>query len=261
MSKLTNLTKNSVDFEGLAAYALLNTDQDVVKYVEKFGQNVDIDTSATEDIWSPGGNKVYLEAAETLNIVSSSVNDTNAGTGAWNVAISGIDANYDLIEDFVVLNGTTNVVTNLAFLDVSRIVVYQAGSLEENAGEITATSTGTAVLVAAVEPSDSITQMSHYTVPAGYSGFMLCETSSVYKADGSGTRQGEISMEVKGVGQTAWVKSSVLGLSSNTHTHRKKIPLYLPEKARIKYRGNAGANNTAMSISYEILLIKNTELL
>jgi hypothetical protein len=187
-----NNFKKQASFKELAMRALLDPNDTTVKYVQKFGQNIDIDTAASEDIWSVGGNRSYLTSAEQLNIVSTSTNDTAAGTGAQQVIISGIDADYNEIFEFITMDGTTKVLTTNSYLDIFRIVVFTAGSLETNDGNITATSAGTTTLLAQATAGDSITQMSHYTIPAGYTGFIMTETFSVYQADGAGARQGEI---------------------------------------------------------------------
>lgn len=262
MSKLLNYTKNSVNFRELANYALLNSDQDTIKYVQKFGQNEDVDTATSpEDIWATGGTKTYISTGETVNIASTSINDTAAGTGARTVVITGIDEDYNEITDFITLNGTSNVVTTNSYIEIFRIVVYQAGSLEHNEGTISATTTGTATLLATVEAETGITQQCHYTIPAGYTGFMVTESLSSYKADGSGERQAEITLMVKAAGDTSWIKTSVRGLMSNTITKNWDVPLVIPEKTSIKYQATAATNNTSVSVQYELVLVKNTELL
>ena len=261
MSKILNLTKNSIDFRKLANYALLNQDQDVVKFVHKFGQNVDVDTSSPEDVWGNGGIKSNVDIGETLNIASSSTSDTSAGTGARTVVVSGLDEDFNEVTDFIVLNGISNVLTTNSYIEVHRIVVYQAGSSEINVGKITATASGTSTVLATVEAGVSITQQTHYTVPAGYTAFKVAETVSSYRADGNGTRQAEITYMLKAAGDTAWIRESVKGVNSATAAKSWDVPLIVPEKTRMKYQAVAAANDTSVSVQYDMVLIKNTELL
>jgi hypothetical protein len=72
--------------------------------------------------------------------------------------------------------------------------------------------------------------------------------------------KGKLIFFVKGPGSSAWVKVGVKGIRSGTHTKNWDMPLIVPEKSRIKYRGIAGQNNTSMSVQYEILLVKKSEL-
>lgn len=112
----------------------------------KFGYNSDVDTGSNEIIAPFGGTFTPLTTASTLSIVSTSVNDTSAGTGANSVVIYGIDANRLEQIEVVTLNGTTPVVTTSTWLGINRISIYLSGSNLSNIGAITATAvTGGAI--------------------------------------------------------------------------------------------------------------------
>lgn len=130
------------------------------------GNNDDIDVG-TEDIWSEGGNLVYLTAAETMNIVSDDAADTSAGTGARTVKVTGLDSAYIEIEETVILNGVANVLTSNSYLRVFSIEVLTAGSGEENAGIIKATASTAGTVQCNVPIGESVSKNSQFTVPAG----------------------------------------------------------------------------------------------
>ena len=137
----------------------------------KFGFVEGISADTTSDIWDVGGELVYLTTATTLDIVSTSTDDVQTtGTGAWNVVVYGLDTNGNLIQEVVPLNGTTPVSTTLEFLRVYRMAVAQSGSSDNAVGTIDATGGGN--IQARIEPGVNITRMSHFTVPAGYRGFI-----------------------------------------------------------------------------------------
>lgn len=75
-------------------------------------------------------------------MLSDSVNDTAAGTGARTVFISGLDSNYDVISETVTLNGTSAVQTVRSYLRVNSFLIMSAGSGKTNAGSITLRVTG-----------------------------------------------------------------------------------------------------------------------
>lgn len=79
---------------------------------DKWGYNEDVDTGATETIWSVGGRFVPMASADTLNLVSSSTADDDGGTGANSVLIWGIDENRDPQIEIVTLDGQTPVTTS-----------------------------------------------------------------------------------------------------------------------------------------------------
>jgi len=138
-----------------------------------FGVNRDIDTSG-EDIWNGGG--IYTGqpvgfTPETVDVFSSSANDTSAGTGARAIRFFGLrtslSAKYETQD--VVLNGTTPVVTTSTWWRINKAVVLTAGSTGNNVGDITIRSTTTTANVFAVIPATF--NLSHvgggaWTVPA-----------------------------------------------------------------------------------------------
>lgn len=63
--------------------------------VAAIGNNPDLDTATLpEEIWTGGGVYPWLTASTALEIVSSSANDTSAGTGARTVTINGLSDAY-----------------------------------------------------------------------------------------------------------------------------------------------------------------------
>jgi len=145
--------------------------------VFKFGFNADINGSE-ETIWDYGGIYEHPAAAIQMSVSSSSVDDTAAGTGARTVSVAGLDANYNEISEIVTLNGQTSVLTSASFLRVNRAFVVSAGSGGTAAGEIYI---GTGVVSAGVPATvyayiplgDNQTLMAVWTVPAGYTGYLL----------------------------------------------------------------------------------------
>lgn len=75
-------------------------------------------------------------SATTLGIASTSVNDTSAGTGARTLLITGLNSNYDEIQEVVTLNGQTEVNTTASFLRVNGANVLTTGSVGFNQGTI-----------------------------------------------------------------------------------------------------------------------------
>jgi hypothetical protein len=145
--------------------------------------NPDLDTGAVETIWSGGGLYVFPPAASTMTISSSSAVDTAAGSGARTVLIQGLDANYNEIQETIALQGTSPVTTALTYLRMNTAVVLTAGANTNNAGEIwvgtgAVTSGVPANKYAHIPVSYNISQSSHYTIPAGWTGYNIDITGS-----------------------------------------------------------------------------------
>lgn len=122
------------------------------------------------DIWSGvTGNRVWLQAATSLEVVSSDVNDTANGTGARSVTITGLDINLNPITDTVAMNGTTPVAIPTQYFRVLRGFVASTGTYAatSNLGTITIRVAGAGATQAVIPIGAGRVAQTHYTVPAG----------------------------------------------------------------------------------------------
>ena len=139
----------------------------------KFGRNPDIDSGAVpEDVWAQGGLYTgFADSAEILEVFSSSGLDTSAGTGARTVRVYGLDANFEEIEETVILDGTTAVDTVNSYLRAQTAEVLTAGSTGENQGSITVRqSVTTANVMCTLPAGGNRTQVCAVTMPANVTG-------------------------------------------------------------------------------------------
>ena len=67
------------------------------------------------------------------------------GTGVHRVTIEGLDANYNLVTDTLITNGTSTRTSTVEFLRVFRAYVTEAGTTGTNEGTLTITKGGTTV--------------------------------------------------------------------------------------------------------------------
>lgn len=141
--------------------------------VNKFGYNPSIGSTAFETIWEIGGLLIFQTTAQTVNVVSDDVNDDVAGTGARTLRIQGLDSSFDLVEETLDMDGTTTVTTTQTFLRVFRMSVETAGTSETNEGDITATYSSTTDTAATITAGNGQTLMAVYTIPNGYTGYLL----------------------------------------------------------------------------------------
>lgn len=141
------------------------------------GRNADVDIGTVpEDIWDGGGTYTGFPtgSAETITVVSTSANDTSAGTGARTIRIVGLDASGNVQTEDLTMNGLSNVTSVNTFRRVHRCYVLTAGSGGTNAGVITGnhtTTTANVFFVMAASTSES--EVAAYTIPTGYTGFLV----------------------------------------------------------------------------------------
>lgn len=157
----------------------------------RFGYNPDIDTATDpEDIWALGGlytgQPVHSAAAEAVNIVSSSVLDTSAGTGARTVIIFGLDSNFVEQSETLTLNGIVPVVSTLTYKRVFRANVLTAGATGVNQGTLTIRHNVTVANIFAQIPIGvNNTVLGAFTIPNAKTGYLLRLRMSIARASGA----------------------------------------------------------------------------
>ena len=216
-----------------------------------FGNTTSLGSTAFGPLWEgltgSGGNYVYPASAVVMTLASSSASDT-----AVTIRIFGLGANFVLQTEDVALNGTTGVVTTKSFLRINKLETIAGNAV----GNVTAVNGGTTY--AKITAGNGLTQMSLYTVPAGYTFYQTyyqadtntSVTSGAYVKLRTYTVHNELTGSVVTAElQTAFVQQLSIPLS---------YPIVFPEKHDIQYQalGNGGAGAVA-NIYVGGVLIRN----
>lgn len=128
-----------VDF----AYAAAISSGGATARVATLGNNPDIDTtSQPEDVWAGaelgvlnGVDHRFIpkpQVATAMEVVSDSVNDAAAGSGARTVVVTYLDANYTQKTAVIALNGTTAVAMPEDVMRINGFVVATSGTFGGN---------------------------------------------------------------------------------------------------------------------------------
>ena len=129
--------------------------------VNVFGYASAVSTSFVS-IWENNAAYVFPTVASTMVVSSSSASDT-----AISVQIFGLDADYNRITEVVVLNGTSNVTTTNVYWRINNVLTTVGSAVGtvyvKNAGGTT---------YAQIAIGNGKTNMSVFTVPAGYTAYM-----------------------------------------------------------------------------------------
>ncbi len=212
----------------------------------KAGYNEAFVNGSEESFWSH--SEIYPWSAwstpGTLSLVSSSTSDT--GT----ILIQGLNAStFESQTETINLNGTTPVVTSLSYARLNYL--HYSGTTNSNIGEIHANRNGTCV--GHIAPQTGIAQGAQYTIPAGYTGYMLQGTANIGKGnDGKGY------FKYRPYGSSFQHAMTFL-LYQSTFDYTFAVPLPLPEKTDIDVTMIASNSGTAATCEYSLLLIANTE--
>jgi hypothetical protein len=129
--------------------------------VNVFGYATAVSTSFVA-VWENNAAYVFPTVASTMVVTSSSASDT-----AVTILISGLDSSYNRISESVALNGTSAVTTVNAYWRILSIVTTVGNAVGtvyvKNAGGTT---------YAQISIGSGRTNMSVYTVPAGYTLYL-----------------------------------------------------------------------------------------
>lgn len=214
--------------------------------LHKFGFN-NLINELEETIWDVGGIYAYPSSAAKMTATSTDgANDEDV-----QVTIQGLDADYNQLSETVTLNGSGTQETNSFFLRVFRAFIE--GS-QEPSGTINITNTGTTY--ARITLGDNQTLMCVWTVPAGYTAYLLQkDVTCLTEANNKFGTLRLISKKLGGVFRTH-DKFSL----ERAHTEISySTPLPFTEKTDIEVRAIGSSSNAELHVSaaLDIVYIKN----
>lgn len=215
------------------------------KRLLKFGYNPLINETE-ETIWEAGGIYVYPSSALTLTATSSA----GATDSAVAITVQGLDADYNEISDDVVLSGAGAATTTKQFLRVYRAFVTGSKPLT---GVVSFANGGTTY---ATINSDNQTLMSLWTVPAGYTAYLMQTDVTVMTE--ANNKFGTVRLVTRAPGGV--FRTQDLFAAQNTDIVREyAIPLPIAEKTDIEFRAVGSSANALLHVSatFELVYIWN----
>ena len=212
--------------------------------------------NAYRTAWELGNttNYVFPVSATTMTLVSTN----NADTAT--ILINGLDSGYNPISESLVLTGTTGVTTVNSYLRINNISV-SVGSPTNPAGTITLSNGGVTYAqisttnIAAGTGSIGTSQMSLYTVPAGYTLYL-----SRFDAFSSFNGNNVNFLTYRALTNTAaGVQRVVLQQPFDSiYSLRRTIPFPYAEKTDIQWQvAPSAAASATVGVNIEGILIKN----
>jgi hypothetical protein len=226
-----------------------------------FGFNDAIGTAAFEDIWTVGGNYTFLSDPETLDVSSDSALDTDLGSGAHQIKITGLDSNFDLITEDVTLSGLVPVTTENSFTRVIKIRAMRVGAGGVNVGNILVVSSDTALTLGRVDPGLGQALMAITTIPRGF-----CALITGVQASSEGVDSIVVDFQFRQPGES-WVVGHRLAIPSGgvdtVNFMRFLAPRKLPPLSDFKVRGvhSTGGGTTTIAATFSYYLIDEREVL
>lgn len=214
----------------------------------KFGYNGAIST-AEETVWSSGGVYAYPSSAAAMSVSSDDDTDTSV------VTIEGLDENYNLASETVTLTGQTAVTTSTSFIRIYRASVDS----DEPSGNIyigtgTVTSGVPANKFAHIPVGENQTLMAVWTVPAGYTAYIMSFTVSTGTT--ATNKYTESRLKVRPFGGVFQTKE-VLTLNNQYIESYMHFPIVATEKSDIEIRAKTSSGTDAVSGTFALVYVKN----
>lgn len=230
-----------------------------VSIVKLRGYNAAI--SSQETVWTPGASYARLSSGVAMEVVSSSVNDASAGTGARTVVVKGLNGSYVPFTETVTMNGTTPVaLTNTSCIAINEFYVATTGSGLVNAGNIDVRVVAGSVVKSRIlfDPITYCTAHDFlYTIPDNYIGIIKNIYWSATGVTGDITTYLYTHNENGVVTCQGGSKSSlyVTGFNGAMNEINFGTGLYLPEKTLIELRSTVSAGAGAQQANAELILV------
>lgn len=222
--------------------------------VTRSSLNPSVSQNTETSVWVEGG--IYPHGTWTTAQRLFVVSDNAADTGQT-IFIEGLDAGYNYQTTQVTTNGTTGVLTTPTFIRIFTATIISASNNSANAGEIRfRLGSVSGAVVAHIGAGFGTTKLSQYTIPAGYTGYILYGDATTFRG-GSGNIGSQVRMMIRPFGG-AFVLAFVAEVVNGYYRNDFKIPLAITEKSDIDVRILADANNTVASCNYQLILIPNT---
>lgn len=213
----------------------------------QFGKNPDVDASY-EDIWGYGGVMVFPTAEATLNVVSSSANDDVGSTGATEIRVEYLDGNFNTQIVDVELNGTSSVQVATDFFRIQNAFILYGNRA---AGNIDLSYSGG--VVGRIRVNRTGIENSHYTVPAGYTAYIVGANIGLGKSSDA-----QVDLQIRDATNGAIFRTyDEVSLFENNILFNYPLSFPVPEKHDIRIQAISAQGNSSVGTAYYLILRDN----
>jgi len=208
--------------------------------VFKFGIHDSVQ-NVEQTVWEYGGIYTYPTTAVVMTVTSSA----GAADNGCEIAVNGLDENYNEVTEVLTLSGAGTATTTTTFIRVFR--GYVAGS-QDTTGNVTI---GNGANVYSYVNADNQTLQAFYTIPAGYTAQLL-QTDHTISTE-QNNKFGQIRIIVRRPNGVFRTQESFT-IDNGSVSRIYSTPIYIPEKSDIEVRAIASGANAFLHISSTIEL-------
>jgi hypothetical protein len=212
-----------------------------ISTVHQIGAVPAMSHNATGTVWDV--NDTIYPWSSWVTAGTLSIPAVNASDDGKTVTIVGLDENYVYQTESVTVSSSTFTPTTNSFIRIERayISVVNVGNINIQKSDVT---------IARISAGNGITSMGIYTVPAGYTGYLVKGTASVQDgADATGN------MFVRYFGGDFQLGHSFeVSGKGGQYMYNFDIPIKIPAKSDIDVRALVRSNNARFTAAFDLVL-------
>jgi hypothetical protein len=198
-------------------------------------------------VWDANTTYTYPVSASTMLLYSTSASDT-----ALQIRIEGLDASYNALSETITLtNGTTGVTTANSYFRIQSISIVTTSS-NNPVGNIILGNAGKTAIYAQLNDGNGRSNMTLYTVPAGYTFYLTQVNAFSDQKSNAVTYYRSYTRSPTGI--TNIIRNVPFTIS---YLSTRVTPRPYPEKSDIQWQCASSATS-AVGLQIEGLLIANT---
>lgn len=213
-----------------------------ISHIHKFGAVPAMSQNQTGTIWDVNDTNYPFSAFTTAGTLS--VPAVDASDDGISLTIVGLDENYDPQSETVSVSSTAATTTTNSF-----IRVFRAYTGSTNVANINIQKGGTTV--ARVSAGKAQTLMAVYTVPSGYTAYLLKGTATCQAgADATGN------MYIRYFGESSFRVGHSFEVSGagGQYVYDFGVAIKIPEKSDIDVRATVRSNNARVTAAFDLIL-------
>ncbi len=225
----------------------------------KFGANLDVANSATEDLWGSDTDFIPLTANTQFEIVSTDDADSDVGgvkaqgAGVRTVRVYAIKADWTIAQEDVVMDGTQAVNLASTYMGVYKLEALTAGATGNAVGKISVVVDGAGAAQCFMEIGKNQSEHAIFPVPAGLTALIDDIFVGTNKSSGI-----IINMNTLNTLGTS-LKTHQMAFRASTNGRSFTVPFKVAEKTWIIWSATNSSGGAAyVSADMNIRLVPNS---
>ncbi len=213
----------------------------------KFGAVPAMSQNQTGTIWDVNDTTYpwsSWSSAGTVDILA-----VNASDNGKKITIVGLDADYNAQSEEITVSSAGAVTSTNSYIRLFRAYVSEGIS---NVGVINVQKS--AVTVLRINANKGQTLMAIYTVPAGYTAYLMQFTAT---CEGSADATGNMYIRYPNPAAFRIGHSFEFTGAGGQYLYKFAIPVRLPEKTDIDVRATMRSNNARMTAAFDMVLVQD----